>query len=96
MIDLDGIRKRDAADMEVLPNLEAVSQHVDDEELRGAIHMVRDRNDLLAYVDELREAAGRVRCARCERMGHYADEPCPDCADLRALLQSVDESAASQ
>ena len=53
MIDLDAIRARDAADMEVLPGLEAYAQHVDDEELRNAIHMVRDRRALLAHVDAL-------------------------------------------
>ena len=51
----------------------------------------------LAYVDELRAAAGKVTCWRCEGYGElkapYEEgagmddaDPCPDCADLRALL----------
>lgn len=56
-----------------------------------------DRRALLQYVDELRAAAGKVVCKTCRGAGeipvfqtkelggfHYA--PCPDCADLRAIL----------
>lgn len=98
MIDLDAIRKRDAADMEILPALEDTALCIDDEELRNAIHMVRDRNGLLTYIDKLREAAGKVTCHRCGNTGKalqslpgsagaWVETTCPDCADLRALLQ---------
>ena len=64
MIDLDAIRARDAADMEVLPGLEAYAQHVDDKELRNAIHMVRDRRALLAHVDALAAERDALRQER--------------------------------
>lgn len=51
-------------------------------------------------MDELREAAGKVTCWRCEGYGELKSpyeegagmddaEPCPDCADLRARLAEV-------
>ena len=60
-----------------------------------------DRRALLAYVDALRAAAGKVECMCCagggrreiyergDLIGEFppiGDEPCPDCADLRKLL----------
>jgi hypothetical protein len=51
-----------------------------------------DRRALLAYVDALRAAAGKVACARCDGQGglHRIDGEflgdCPDCTDLRRLL----------
>ena len=56
---------------------------------------VADRRALLAYVDALRAAAGKVTCKRCDDSGFepWSDfggaviEPCPDCADLRKLLE---------
>ena len=58
-----------------------------------------DRRALLAYVDALRAAAGKVTCRRC--LGHgdllqpdavppgWRTDPCPDCTDLRTLLNEV-------
>lgn len=53
-----------------------------------------DRTALLALVRELAEAAGRVRCWRCNGTGNagnelVGDEDCPDCAPLRELLEAV-------
>jgi hypothetical protein len=56
-----------------------------------------DRRALLAYVDALVAAAGKVTCWRCEGFGELKSpyeegagmddaDPCPDCADLRRLL----------
>ena len=50
---------------------------------------------LLAHVDELREAAGKVTCERCggstcapeHGRGIPAPGTCPDCDDLRRLLE---------
>lgn len=68
-----------------------VSANDDDE------FICRTLDDLLAYVDALREAAGRVTCKTCDGKGDrlwplnsapgYYYTPCPDCADLRALLE---------
>jgi chromosome segregation ATPase len=38
-------------------------------------------------LDALREAAGKVTCWECNGTGLIDDASCPDCADLRALLQ---------
>jgi hypothetical protein len=51
---------------------------------------------LRAEQDALLEAAGKVTCARCMGSGlkypqiaqGYSADPCPDCADLRALLNN--------
>lgn len=91
--DLAAIRVRDGADMLVMPNMELFAQqYPDDEELRGAINMVRDRRILLAYVDALVAAARKVTCVWCNGTGRsinqrtHLHEPCPHCGDLRALL----------
>ena len=100
MIDLDAIRAN-AADSkrrigEMCANLRPpkmsipVSPNDDDE------FICRTLDDLLAYVDALRAAAGKVTCRRC--LGHgdllqpdavppgWRTDPCPDCAYLRTLL----------
>lgn len=83
--DLEAIRARDAAwrSSVDIPS-EKPSQ------------MYRDRRALLAHVDELREAAGKVTCKYCGGLGWiiplqeddraFEEAPCQDCADLRALL----------
>jgi hypothetical protein len=61
-----------------------------------------DRRALLAYVDALRAAAGKVTCWRCEGFGELKSpyeegagmddaDPCPDCTDLRRLLGASHE-----
>jgi hypothetical protein len=63
-----------------------VSPNDDDE------FICRTLDDLLAYVDALRAAAGKVTCWRCLSSGIVRDTetnmggPCPDCSELRALL----------
>ena len=89
MIDLDAIRARVAADVELNGPIT--------DELRRICLAHADRFDLLAYVDALRAAAGKVTCWRCEGYGELKSpyeegagmddsDPCPDCADLRRLL----------
>lgn len=74
MIDLDAIRERRGYDQ------------------FDGCHR-EDAAALLAYVDALREAAGKVTCAKCKGRGivligdGYSVDQCPDCADLRALLE---------
>jgi hypothetical protein len=41
---------------------------------------------LAANRDALRAAAGKVTCWECNGTGLIDDASCPDCADLRALL----------
>jgi hypothetical protein len=59
-----------------------------------------DRRALLAYVDALRAAAGKVTCRRCEGFGELKSpyeegagmddaDPCPDCTPLRALIKEA-------
>ena len=79
MIDLEAIRARDAC------------VRFMDYATAGDI----DRRALLAHVDELREAAGKVTCERCggstcapeHGRGIPAPGTCPDCDDLRRLLE---------
>lgn len=89
MIDLDAIRARDAAGV-----YDSVTIHSANAHFRIAAF---DRRALLAYVDALRAAAGKVTCWRCEGFGELKSpyeegagmddaDPCPDCADLRKLL----------
>lgn len=56
------------------------------EELRAGRN---DRADLLAYVDALRAAAGKVTCETCRGTGieRTLVTACPDCTDLRKLLE---------
>ena len=84
MIDLDAIRARDQS-----PYMQSTTWLSQSEE---------DRRALLAYVDALREAAGKVTCHRCGNTGKalqplpggkgaWTEATCPDCAALRALLE---------
>jgi hypothetical protein len=62
----------------------------DEREWWYACHLHAAKEELKA----LREAAEKVTCARCMGSGlkypqiaqGYSADPCPDCADLRALL----------
>ena len=53
--DLEAIRARDA--------------EFSDEHMHTMAYGVQDRRALLAYVAELREAAGKVTCAKCDGLG---------------------------
>lgn len=86
--ELDAIRARDAKAF--IPP--------ENDLLRSPIPFaIRDRRTLLAYVDELqaelaalRAAAAKVTCGRCDGLKFNfstGEEPCPDCADLRKLLE---------
>lgn len=88
MIDLDAIRKRDRDYDDVF---EAQANMSKDIAHRLVAWPVADRRALLAYVDELREAAGKVTCWVCQGTGHdrgwpVHNPPCYACADLRRLL----------
>lgn len=76
--DLAAIRARDA-------NCYPLPPIVDESYLRQA---ERDRHNLLAYVDALAVAARKVTCGNCAN-DHWGVPrgPCPDCADLRAILE---------
>lgn len=76
MTDLPAIRARDADTRRRLPD-----NHLSPEEL--------DRRALLEFVGTLAAAARKVTCWRCLGVGVVSDEgaSCPDCADLRALLE---------
>lgn len=91
---LEAIRARDADYNDVFEAQASMSKDIAH---RLVAWPVADRRALLAYVDELREAAGKVTCWRCEGYGELKSpyeegagmddaEPCPDCADLRRLL----------
>jgi hypothetical protein len=78
----------------VLPKIERLEHALKMQ--RG--HTERADEDNQRLRDEnaaLREAAGKVTCRRCNSTGEvpctngpvYWDEPCPDCAALRALLE---------
>jgi hypothetical protein len=70
------------------PDLEAIRAR-DAQNLDPDWPSAVDRRALLAYVDALRAAAGKVQCFHC---GNLISEawtrlgPCPSCADLRKLL----------
>ena len=58
-------------------------------------HWIEESHRLAEQRGALREAAGRVKCAKCGGQGYLIEWPagfsvaridCPDCADLRALL----------
>jgi len=85
---LEAIRARDADYNDVFEAQASMSKDIAH---RLVAWPVADRRALLAYVDELREAAGKVTCWRCLGVGVVSDEgaSCPDCADLRALLEEV-------
>lgn len=93
MIDLAAIRARDADYNDVFEAQASMSKDIAH---RLVAWPVADRRALLKAYDELREAAGKVTCARCSNEGKriVLDEygnfknlvPCPDCADLRRLL----------
>ena len=77
MIDLDEIRYR-----------------ADNPNIAGSLSSApSDRRALLAYVDALREAAGKVTCWECNGTEFVGDDPCPDCASLRALLSPAPSTA---
>lgn len=76
-IDVEAIRARDAAST-FAP--------------AGKYGSVADRRNLLALVDALRAAAGKVSCERCgmlliEQSHDECTGDCPDCTDLRGLLK---------
>ena len=88
MIDLKAIRARDALWMPRSMRNKSVGAFgpFGEQELQ-------DRRALLAYLDELREAAGKVTCERCNGVGTHVSPMtpfsrvrCDDCADLRRLL----------
>jgi hypothetical protein len=84
--ELEAIRARDCDYDDVF---EAQANMSKDIAHRLAAWPVADRRALLAYVDALRAAAGKVQCFHC---GNLISEawtrlgPCPSCADLRKLL----------
>lgn len=97
---LAAIRARDAADWPVVPNLELFAQHnPDDEELRQAIHQVRDRRVLLHAYDALAAAARKVTdglatergCGECWPKYGACGSACrmTDCAAVQTLLDEV-------
>lgn len=76
-------------------DLEAIrAQDAEESGTEAQIAVRYDRRALLAYVDELRAAAGKVTCRRCDPANpgvlheFYSGKPypCTDCADLRKLL----------
>ena len=90
MSDLEAIRARDASE----------GHFREGHDVWPVFQSVYDRRTLLAYVDELRAAARKVTCMKCAGQGtifvvDYIDvtgefrsrKTCPDCADLRGLLQ---------
>jgi hypothetical protein len=87
-IDLEAIRARDALD-DIHVGLNEIPAHI--------MQIEADRHELLAYVDALRAAAGKVTCRRCNGHGDllqpdavppgWRTDLCPDCADLRRLLE---------
>ena len=92
--EMEAIRARDAADYpaaEVLRKLAGVAGN-GDPEMQATIDMIADRRALLAAYDALAAAARKVCCGRC---GLFPDEQshdectadCPDCADLRKILE---------
>ena len=87
MIDLEGIRARDAKSKAVWFRPDAVLETLAD--------VYRDRRALLAYVKALRAAAGKVTCKWCSNTGVIRGNtppfsmPCPDCADLRRLTKEA-------
>jgi hypothetical protein len=85
MIDLDSIRARDRDYDDVF---EAQANMSKDIAHRLVAWPVADRRDLLAYVDELRAAAGKVTCETCRGTGieRTLVTACPDCTDLRTLM----------
>lgn len=66
-IDLEAIKARSAADMQIIPCMELFAQNYPaDEELRNAIAMIRDRHYLLEEVQRLRECLrGVASCGTC-------------------------------
>jgi hypothetical protein len=92
MIDLDAIRARDRDYDDVF---EAQANMSKDIAHRLAAWPVADRRALLAYVDALRAAAGKVTRARCEQIGvdgslRLRGKGRPDCADLRRILEGLE------
>lgn len=91
-INLAAIRARDADYNDVFEAQASMSKDIAH---RLVAWPVADRRALLAYVDELREAAGKVTCERCggstcapeHGRGIPAPGTCPDCGDLRRLLE---------
>lgn len=97
MIDLEAIRTRDRDYNDVFEAQASMSKDIAH---RLVAWPVADRRALLAYVDELREAAGKVTCLTCGNTGRaslkmpgswgaWTEADCPDCADLRRLLSEV-------
>ena len=91
-INLAAIRARDADYNDVFEAQASMSKDIAH---RLVAWPVADRRALLAHVDELREAAGKVTCERCggstcapeHGRGIPAPGTCPDCDDLRRLLE---------
>ena len=89
---LEAIRARDADYNDVFEAQASMSKDIAH---RLVAWPVADRRALLAHVDELREAAGKVTCERCggstcapeHGRGIPAPGTCPDCDDLRRLLE---------
>lgn len=83
---LEAIRARDADYNDVFEAQASMSKDIAH---RLVAWPVADRRALLAHVDELREAAGKVPCATCDEIsrGYRSERICPDCADLRKILE---------
>ena len=89
MTDLDAIRARDADYNDVFEAQASMSKDIAH---RLVAWPVADRRALLKAYDELREAAGKVRCGDCETLGFepydigLGGKGCLTCRDLRRLL----------
>lgn len=84
-------------DSKALDKIDELRSQVDD---LGAAYGAEHRAVLAAHAElaALKEAVGKVTCYRCAGAGRLdivegqyeipiGDEPCPDCADLRAILE---------
>jgi len=99
MIDLEAIRARDADYNDIFEEQSHMSPDIAH---RLVAWPVADRRALLAAYDALAAAARKVKCWRCygreftlykpeAESPRLYERPCPDCADLRALLAALGE-----